>query len=1324
MNNYQLNEEVGKGAFSTVYKGRKRKTVDYYAISSIDKSRRPRVLTCVQTLRALHHPNVLQFHNWYETTHHLWVITEYCPGGTLRAVLDSDNKMKESSVRAFGRDIAQGLFYVHTRSTLCNDLKPSNLLMDTTATMRFYDFGLSCNFQTASERKPIGTPLYMAPELFMTSQGGVASTASDLWSLGCVLYELGSGQAPFKGKDLEDLLTKIMFKPPATIPGASKAFNSLVERLLIKDPLKRATWSDVAASEFWGAPLQLQVENVPQQVAFAAYQQEWQNRGMWSDEAMRNAITLAVNSAKHNFSTAQAATGNQEEPQEDMRLDKEIDFTPRPGDVVPRRSGRWPMSADTFPVDVKNEATHSAPLDGALASGADGSNSDNAGTPQVEMSGIQSQAAGNGGFATSRRSGLARGEDAGSKQTTPNPTGAGRRPSTSGVNGEERMTKAQLEAFGGAILEKVKVQDLLWHASDAHIRPLCMNSRIERYTSPSFSTTDLPFRALSVREVKALGGEKLAQFITDVFRPLSSTSTSYESKLNILRYLQTISADADSANGIVNSSIMTHCAKFAAQQSSPVEFRVAAASIMGIAVRYATFIYEDLAKSRILPNLMEAFLSEGDTTVRRKLIACIGELLFYVAVQQPQDRPPWGIVAADVQRVFVAALETSDDIIRHYATQVIENLSSVAYKDYSRDAFCTPKVVGLLLRIYKLRPSSTCNEHMRSTAVCAALKLALIKDELIPTVLESDSFPISEYRVFFEVVPTPAVRTAQMLLTFFLYALVKGMVTKGSPFMALWANNDKGSGRKSVQNGGTGSSSAGADKDLEPSPFASSSLSTATADKVLDDMVKISDCIIERLCDGNERSSVAIRGKAQLYVMFLGCLDGTIFAKLCSARNVQYLDRLMQDKDKYVSDCSTALASYMSVFVAEKLESVSRRVSSSSTSVYLSASQQIISAGTIRERLELQPRLFRSLGESVEKALNDTLYRPYEDELNNVSERIVQSPQMVLRYADLICSHLVRPYAEMLKRNEAKQRFCAVRILVSAMVPLASDPKLAQDENGPVARAARQVVLSVAAVLPLLLKDFGPTPSNTLRLLDTCVEWMPSTLAPIVSESFVDHLLTYINQTSDGDISYALSVTLRALKVANRDDLVAFSVQKKLLPLLGQTIVSASDEAMDHVVECCCELAAYVLQQVSTAQSTRTTQLCLTTLDVGSVKKAFLPVCKAGDAVAESAATAVLNYVRLAVSAPQDRTFTQRIDGIVAMLAEWVTQALPAVQRTQTMERLLRALRVACEVQSKEEVSRLNRDDRFVGTLRGLSLQDKTGGVGHEASQMLLLLNA
>ena len=92
-----------------MYKGRKKQTIQYYAVKSVSKARKPRVLQEVRAMHALAHPSVLAFHAWYETANHLWLVLEYCVGGDLLGLLAADGALPEGSVHDLGAGLAAGL---------------------------------------------------------------------------------------------------------------------------------------------------------------------------------------------------------------------------------------------------------------------------------------------------------------------------------------------------------------------------------------------------------------------------------------------------------------------------------------------------------------------------------------------------------------------------------------------------------------------------------------------------------------------------------------------------------------------------------------------------------------------------------------------------------------------------------------------------------------------------------------------------------------------------------------------------------------------------------------------------------------------------------------------------------------------------------------------------------------------------------------------------------------------------------------------------------------------------------------------------------------
>ena len=113
----------------------------------------------------------------------------------------------------------------------------------------------------------------MAPELF--NDDGVYSYCSDVWALGCVLYEMATGLPPFNATGLQQLITEIQTKPFMPIKDASPIFMDLLERLLEKDPVKRIQWEHLRKHPFWTK--EVNARKLPRQPTFDQYLKDVRN---------------------------------------------------------------------------------------------------------------------------------------------------------------------------------------------------------------------------------------------------------------------------------------------------------------------------------------------------------------------------------------------------------------------------------------------------------------------------------------------------------------------------------------------------------------------------------------------------------------------------------------------------------------------------------------------------------------------------------------------------------------------------------------------------------------------------------------------------------------------------------------------------------------------------------------------------------------------------------------------------------------------------------------------------------------------------------------
>ena len=217
------------------------------------------MLNEARILKSLEHPNILKFYNYYETRNHLWVIFEFCPGGDVLSMLNEDKKLPESWVKIFALEIIRGLSYLHSNGIIYGELKPSTILFNEYSNLKLADFGKARKIsdymnpgQETNARNKSGSPYYMAPELFQDD--GVYSFASDLWSLGWLLFEFLTGKLPFSSNSLNRLMKMIQDEqPPLNLLTVSKDLFNIIWLWLEKDPSKRITWEELLNNPYWGS---------------------------------------------------------------------------------------------------------------------------------------------------------------------------------------------------------------------------------------------------------------------------------------------------------------------------------------------------------------------------------------------------------------------------------------------------------------------------------------------------------------------------------------------------------------------------------------------------------------------------------------------------------------------------------------------------------------------------------------------------------------------------------------------------------------------------------------------------------------------------------------------------------------------------------------------------------------------------------------------------------------------------------------------------------------------------------------------------------------
>ncbi|NWX98184.1 STK36 kinase, partial [Nothoprocta ornata] len=253
MERYRVLEVIGEGSFGRVYKGRRRYSAQVVALKFIPKVGRSEkelknLQREIEIMRGLHHPNIIQMLDSFETDKEVVVVTDYAEG-ELFQILEDDGSLPEEQVQAIAAQLVSALYYLHSHRILHRDMKPQNILLGKGGIIKLCDFGFAraMSIHTMVLTSIKGTPLYMSPEL--VEERPYDHTA-DLWSVGCILYELFVGTPPFYTSSIFQLVNLIVKDPVKWPEDISPVFKSFLQGLLMKDPRQRLSWPELLSHPF------------------------------------------------------------------------------------------------------------------------------------------------------------------------------------------------------------------------------------------------------------------------------------------------------------------------------------------------------------------------------------------------------------------------------------------------------------------------------------------------------------------------------------------------------------------------------------------------------------------------------------------------------------------------------------------------------------------------------------------------------------------------------------------------------------------------------------------------------------------------------------------------------------------------------------------------------------------------------------------------------------------------------------------------------------------------------------------------------------------
>ncbi|XP_021808628.1 serine/threonine-protein kinase RUNKEL [Prunus avium] len=1203
MNQYHIYEAIGRGKCSTVYKGRKKKTIEYFAIKSVEKSQKSKLLQEVKILHTLDHQNILKFFWWYETSAHLWLVLEYCVGGNLMTLLNQDKQLPEESIHDLGCDLVRALLFLHSKGIIYCDLKPSNILLDENGRTKLCDFGLARKLsdisQTTSSSLPQakrGTPCYMAPELF--EEGGVHSYASDFWALGCVLYECYAGRPPFVGREFTQLVKSILSDPAPPLPGTpSRSFVNLINFLLVKDPAERIQWPELCGHAFWRT--KLNVVPLPPQPAFDNMLEQCAKPCL----SVRNGDQSSINRTPKSRQKDVKKTFKQDE---NSTLGTKGHETPVKGTPGGRRtqakvSGRGvdekkdPSGATRGvnllrlsriakmnlqrenekenyrrPVSTNSENDSEVKIENTDMELDFNENTED--DTQDESDGSENQACTPDNKFSSQNQHQGKVEDMENNSNQSDTLSVLNMPASddSRVLDQEssphNIEVAVIPPSASPVIKNQRFKDgsgsameydpvkssnnlsqVLWHPSDLSVRPVMPSRKSDKNSDVLPS---LPFDTLQASDFVKISKDHLDALNNKIIAIFNGNSSIGE-KQNVIRYLEMLSNNAEAANILTNGPIMLMLVKML-RLSKALALRVQLASLVGLLIRHSTFIQDDLANSGILGSLADG-LRDKQEKVRRFSMAALGELLFYISTQSeqagdnnPAESPSKEIRSTSGWQVSNSLLSLVSSILRKGEDDLTQLYALRTIENICSQAghwaarLTSQDMINNLCYLYRAAGKQ---ESMRLTAGSCLVRLVRFNPPSIQSVIE------------------------KLSLKEIASALVKGSLREQQ--ISLNLLNMAMLGSHMFTNIGRQLLPLMEDKNLVPG-------------------------LVSLIDQGSE----VLKGKALVFVALL-CKNGRRWLPhlFCNAKLLSAVDRLAKEKDHYVQQCLDASVCVVASTIPSLLDTITGEIQqmmggrrhghlsplnsrvTPKTNVHMfPVVLHLLRSSSFRRKV-VSDQVLQQLANLIK--LVETTFQGRDDfqiTLLRVLESVSEESLVILESPDIFIREILPSLAVLYKGNkDGDARFLCLKILFEVMVIFLNEQS--EDEQ----RSKELESISNKNFLPLypsLIEDEDPIPLYAQKLLVMLIEFNYIKIADILDLKIVSQCFEFLL----GDLSSAnvnnvmLCLALTSAPEMETKLLSQLKVVRKIGNLLEFVYAKDMEDFLEPTLGLC---RAFLLRSVS-----------------------------------------------------------------------------------------------------------------------------------------------
>ena len=741
---YKLKERLYENSEKTViiFRARRRKAIKHIAVKAYYKIKNPSFYKEYSILKNLTCPSIVNITGAAEDKNNFYMEMEYCSSGDLSHCLWPNRGCNylEKVIKAVSTQILIGLKILHNNGIIHCNLKPSNILIDEFGNARICDFkkALKKDEMTKEDihkNKTAMTPCYTAPELFIND--GEYSFKTDLWALGCIMYEMAVGQVPFFDTAVNNLIMKIINEDvnfnKKQFNKYSEEFMDVLQKLLEKDPIHRPSWGEIENYSFWNtnekgfydAFPNLNINNANNNnnnISIGFINNSTTNSNM-SIFANDKPSINKINNMNYNHSNSvcniiniknrlnyNSMNSNNKKGENFLNKNNSLNSYPKSAlcnkintdsdfcvniektksiginaKIKIKNNSPSPISRKTKIKSFEMKRLETTEEDVGLNNNIQ--NSDNMDENDREFNfklddNIRNIPNDEENYGVNKFRNLQMSQNKNILSLSVlNVSKLMDKNKNKKVNESNDMTLSLANPE-----ELPQIQYLMIHNSDKNIKPIIGNRIIDpkKYTIV-YDENKIPIKPIyKIDKLKELIKEKKHAEFEKFLKQLLFFLIDYKKKqkndlfLNLLNYFETIILSKDISNNLINTSLMKFFIDSLSINDDKIQIKLC--SIIANLIRYSTNLNISLDKYN-LTEILISFISDTNLALNRKSMATLGEYLFFVSTQVEVEleyvrkggKSNWTIRQESL-KALLFALNHIDEKVRFYSLKTIENI--------------------------------------------------------------------------------------------------------------------------------------------------------------------------------------------------------------------------------------------------------------------------------------------------------------------------------------------------------------------------------------------------------------------------------------------------------------------------------------------------------------------------------------------------------------------------------------------------------------------------------------------------------------------------